>query len=176
MKRKTQTYLTLIVVTVCMLPWPNVAESHVLGWLEWSWIQPEGIKIKTKLDTGAKTSSIDAVDIEKFERDNDSWVRFTIPLARRTDDSDHGKDIIMESPLLRIVKIKDHENEAAARYVVNLTLCIGGQTLTTPVSLANRRRFNYPLLLGRSTLENKALVDPAKTFTASKSCDGELTK
>ena len=141
-----------------------------LGWIEWAWLLPGHIRIKAKLDTGAKTSSVDAVDIEGFERDDEPWVRFRIPLGERRDDSDHGKDVILERPVERRTRVKDHERGSDERYVVNLELCIGGKTFVTPVTLADRSHFNYPLLLGRLALRKRAVVDPARTFTASDSC------
>lgn len=149
----------------------GAVEAHVLGWLEWASLLPGNIRLKTKLDTGAKTSSIDAIEIETFDRDDTTWVRFTLPLARRVDDSDHGKNLLLESPVLRKVKIKNHDGAPDERYVVNLTICLGGQILTIPVSLTDRRHFNYPLLLGRSALKSHAIIDPAKTFTVNESCE-----
>ena len=148
----------------------NAKSATTLGWLEWAWLKPGDIKIKTKLDTGAKTSSIDAVNIEPFEREDKTWVRFTIPLARRPEDSDLKQDITLERRVIRVIKIKDHKRDASTRYVVNMSLCIGGKKMKTAVSLADRKHFNYPLLLGRTALKNGILVDPSKTFTASDSC------
>jgi len=139
-----------------------------LGWIEWSWLEPGAIKIKTKLDTGAKTSSIDALDIEEFERDGKRWVRFRIPLARRTDDSDHGEDLVLERRVRRETMIKDHDSKSSKRYVVKLSMCIGGSRFSTEVNLADRSRFNYPLLLGRSALKHRALVDASRVFTAGE--------
>ena len=147
-----------------------ITQTTTLGWLEWAWLKPGDIKIKTKLDTGAKTSSIDATEIETFERQGKTWVRFTIPLSERPEDSDLKADVAFERPVVRVIKIKDHENAASTRYVVNMSLCVGGKVMKTPVSLANRKNFNYPLLLGRTALKNGILVNSSKTFTASHSC------
>lgn len=161
----------LFALGVLLLPLANAADAHVLGWLEWAALYPGNIKLKTKLDTGAKTSSVDAIEIKAFKRAEVPWVRYTIPLSQRLDDSDHGKDLVLESPVLRKVKIKNHHGAPDERYVVSLTICLGGQILTIPVSLADRRHFNYPLLLGRTALMGHAVVDPGKTFSVNESCD-----
>lgn len=148
------------------------ANPPSLGWLEWSWLEPGHIKIKTKLDTGAKTSSLHAVAIEEFERDGARWVRFRVPLSQRLDDSDHGRDLVVEREVVRETRIKDHVLKSRLRVVVDMKLCIGGKVLETPVTLADRSHFNYPLLLGRSALAKLTLVDPSRIFTASKSCSG----
>jgi len=160
---------TIVVITVAT----SIASSAgkpTLGWIEWGWLQPGHIKIKTKLDTGAKTSSIDAKDIEAFKRDGEDWVRFRIPLADRPDDTNRPRDLHFERKITRKAKIKDHHRKSASRYVVKMRLCIGGRTFSTPMTLADRSRFNYPLLLGRSALKKLAIVNSARTFTASRSC------
>jgi len=159
------------VVAVFLISPPGFAATKQrLGWIEWAWLLPGHIKVKTKLDTGAKTSSIHAVDIEPFERDDEDWVRFRIPLSQRPDDSDHGTDVHVERPVIRETRIKEHERDSVTRYVVEMDMCIGGMTFTTPMTLADRGGFNYPLLLGRSALKGRTVIDPARTFTASESC------
>lgn len=148
------------------------ADSHAgprtLGWLEWSYLLPGPVQLKTKLDTGARTSSIDAVDIMPYEHEGARWVRFRVPLSERPDDSDHGRDLVLERPVAREILIKEHAGDSSTRYVVRLDFCIDGMTFTTPVSLTSRKRFNYPVLLGRIALKRRAIVDPAGKFTADK--------
>ncbi|MFT4564627.1 MAG: hypothetical protein ACI9BW_004396, partial [Gammaproteobacteria bacterium] len=147
------------------------ADSRTLGWLEWAWLEPGAVKIKAKLDTGAKTSSIYAVNIVPFERDGGSWVRFQIPLQKRSKKTGRLEYLSMERNVERVTRIKDHYDEARQRFVVMIKLCLGGATFSTPVTLADRGRFNYPLLLGRLALRGRILVDAEQIFTASHSCD-----
>lgn len=154
----------------CLLPLAAAAEPRVLGWLEWAWLEPGHVRIKSKLDTGARTSSLDARDLELFKRDARQWVRFRIPLASRPDDSDHGEDLVIEKPLVGAVEVKEHEGPGQQRHVVNIDLCLGGYTFTTPVTLVDRRRFNYPLLLGRVALQGRVIVDPAAKFSTRRLC------
>lgn len=166
----TGALIGFVVAIILVSPPALAAKKQQLGWIEWAWLLPGNIKVKTKLDTGAKTSSIDAIDIEPFERDDEEWVRFRIPLSQRPDDSDHGADVRVERPVIRETRIKEHDRDSVSRYVVEMDLCIGGMTFTTPMTLADRGGFNYPLLLGRSALKGRTLIDPAHTFTASDSC------
>ena len=162
------------VVATVLVSQPAFAKPKRFGWIEWAWLQPDNIKVKTKLDTGAKTSSIHAVGIEPFERDGQPWVRFRIPLSQRPDDSDHGADVDVERLVVRETRIKEHERDSITRYVVEMALCIGGMTYTTPMTLADRGGFNYPLLLGRSALKGRMMIDPARTFTSSDSCESAV--
>ncbi|MFT5417899.1 MAG: hypothetical protein ACI915_004244 [Gammaproteobacteria bacterium] len=147
------------------------ADQRTLGWLEWAWLEPGAVKIKTKLDTGAKTSSIYAVNIVPFERDGSPWVRFKIPLDKRSNEIGHLEYLSVERMVERETRIKDHYDESRERFVVLMEMCIGGTTFSTPVTLADRGRFNYPLLLGRLALRGRVVVDAERIFTASHSCD-----
>jgi hypothetical protein len=70
------------------------------------------------------------------------------------------------------VLIKEHEGRPHERLVVNIDLCLGGMTFTTPVTLADRSRFNYPLLVGRIALQGRAAVDPARKYVNRRDCPG----
>ena len=145
------------------------AEPEVLGWLESAYIQPWGIKVRAKLDTGARTSSIHVIDIETYQMNDELWVSFTLPYPRGKNERDQKK-IKVEKPVIRETKIKEHVGDSTSRYVVEIEFCLNGKNYQTLVTLADRSNFHYPLLLGRMTLENNLIVDPGKTFTASKSC------
>jgi hypothetical protein len=164
-------------VFLCLSSPPLGAEARprTFGWLEWAWLEPGHTRIKAKLDTGAKTSSIHAEDVELFERDGEEWVRFKVPLGTRKHAPKSARDIHLERPLVRQVLIKEHEGPAARRHVVNVDLCLGGITFTTPVTLADRSRFLYPLLLGRVALQGRAVIDPAQKYLATRRCPGPRT-
>jgi hypothetical protein len=134
----------------------QVQQLITAGWLESVLLQPENIRMRAKLDTGAKTSSLHAVDIKRLERKGEQWVRF------RT-----GVDEMVEItlPLVRDVKIKDHELKAAVRPVVEMKICLHNQIFMSEFSLIDRSQFNYPILLGRTLLQQGIIVDPSQTFT-----------
>ena len=139
------------------------------GWLEGVLLQPWNIRMRAKLDTGAKTSSLHAVDIQRFTKKGVHWVRF------RT-----GTDSLVkiEMPLIRDVKIKDHKLKAAVRPVVEMTFCLHNQIFTSEFSLIDRSPFNYPILLGRTMLQQGIIVDPSITFTVrstKKKCESLIS-
>ena len=136
----------------------------VFGWLEWTYIEAHHVHLKTKLDSGAKTSSLSAVDVERFKQDGDAWVRFKIPISAADGGTDRPQLIEMESRLEKEVLIKRHGGGPSRRPVVNIGVCLGDQAFVTPVTLTDRSRFNYPLLLGRSALHGRALLDVSQTY------------
>ncbi len=144
-----------------------LAAPEVLGWLEGAYLQPWGVRIRAKLDTGAITSSIHAEKIETFEKDGEQWLRFHFPYGKKEG---YENGFMIERPIGRQSIVKEHIGENAIRYVVELDICVSGDIFTVEVSLADRTKFNYPLILGRRALSERFIVDPGKSFTGSRSC------
>lgn len=150
---------------ILLLPVTELRAEHngdvvVAGWLERITLAPWQFSLRAKLDTGAKTSSIHAEQIERFTRDEQQWLRFKL---HTEDDKAH----IVEAPLARDVSIKRHHTEPVTRPVVKLGFCLNAHFYTTEFTLANRGNYNYPVLLGRRFLEKKVLVDPGSIFKYS---------
>lgn len=141
------------------------ARQTILGWVEYVQVDNLEFRLKAKLDTGATTSSIDARDIELFEKEDEDWVRFKIP-----HPEEEGKLIDMEREVARMVRIIRHNGEDQRRAVIRLTLCIGDFARKEDVSLVDRSEFIYPLLVGRNHMEGRILVDPGATFQQDPDC------
>lgn len=137
------------------------------GWVEEGLIQPENISVKIKLDTGALTSSMDAKDLERFEKDGEKWVRFNVELK----DSNTGKTVStpFERSIVRNVKVRG-AGGAERRPIVLMKICIGNKVYNEQFSLNDRGKMNYPVLIGRNTIEHLGLVDVTKTFTLEPHC------
>lgn len=144
------------------------ADNRVLaGWVEKIILKAGDDAVKAKLDTGAKTSSINALNIKRFEREGDEWVRFTL---KYNNVDDASRSIDMERPVYRNLRIKEHEGENDRRAVVKLDFCFSGQWHTAQFSLVNRSRFVYPVLLGRRFLRKATIIDPLQTFITQPTC------
>ena len=137
------------------------------GWVEEGLIFPEKIAVKFKLDTGALTSSMHAENIDRFEKNGDDWVRFTLEL----EDIDTEKKIEkrLEREVVRDIKVRG-AGGAEKRPVVMMKVCLGDTIYEEQFSLNDRDKMNYPVLVGRRTLENLGLVDSSKTFTVEPDC------
>ncbi|MFP6664285.1 MAG: RimK/LysX family protein [Deltaproteobacteria bacterium] len=134
----------------------------VIGRTEKIRLLPEDIVLEARVDTGASTSSISAIDIEHFKREGKKWVRF------RVVDEKAGVDLLLERPYVRRVRIKNRAAEARGgasidrRSVVRMRVCMDDQAKVIDLNLADRRRFKFPLLLGRAgILDFDAVVDPS---------------
>lgn len=154
----------------------EAAHRQILGWIEWLVLEPAGIRVKAKLDTGANTASLHGENIEPFEHDGEEWVRFDVPIAEvrdveEADDTPAFRGLRIERPVSRDVLIKRHDAKSQRRFVVELPFCINGREHTAEFSLTDRGDFNYPVLLGRRFMAEVIVVDPAETFIAREACD-----
>ena len=70
--------LLIVSISIGMPMLAFAEEKHIAGWIERVSIYPGNIKIKAKLDTGAKISSLNAKNLEQFKRNGDTWVRFEV--------------------------------------------------------------------------------------------------
>ena len=131
----------------------------VTGWVEKVAIPEYNLTLKAKVDSGADSSSLHAVSIHRFTKNNQAWVQF------RTQDG-----IAIQKPVLRIVHIKTKTKGTQAREVVELPICLAGQLTTVPVNLVDRGHFSYPMLIGRSAMEGKFLINPHQKFLTEPKC------
>jgi hypothetical protein len=127
------------------------------GWIERATLYPENVLLKAKLDTGAKTSSINAAQLRITTRKNQKWVQFSLVTYE-------GKTIDIEQPIVRYSTIKRHYGRKQVRPVVRLDFCVGNVRKNAEVSLVDRSGLNYQFLVGRNFLANNILVDSGKTF------------
>lgn len=163
--------LLLAVVVLGLAPSPASAAKvkDVFGYVEWVEVGRHEISLKAKLDTGAATSSLDAQDIRRLVRRStgERSVEFTV------HDPESGESLRLKKPLVRLVRIKQHDGSHQVRPVVALDICLGDHFDRVEVSLIDRSEFLYPVLLGRSALEGRVVVDPELTFTQEPRCDEE---
>lgn len=176
-----RTHCLLFGLLACLLAKPlhaegseSLDEKAILGWIEWVYLQPSGLKSKAKLDTGAKTSSLHARNIQHFEKDGEDWVRFQFSsnprLKKRLYEPGKSKKVVsVEAPLVRHALIKQHKNKSTERPVVLITFSLADQQYQSEFTLTDRGKFNYPILLGRSFLRDVAIVDPGHTFLKTHS-------
>nr|WP_256357572.1 ATP-dependent zinc protease [Halomonas sp. 18071143] len=143
------------------------AEDKVFGWVENAFIEPWGIGVKAKLDSGALTSSLDARDIEIFEKDGEDWVRFRLKLEDQASGETFSDEI--ERPLYREQTVRGAGGRDE-RPVVLMDVCMGDTIYEEQFSLRDREEMIYPLLLGRRTISHLGLLDVRRTFLQSPEC------
>jgi len=137
----------------------SAPEKLIVGEVEYVAIPELDTVFQARIDTGAKASSIHAVDIETFERDGKSWVRFTIKNPCK------NQEFPREMEVSRTARIKQQGEDSERRHSVTLVVTMGDITREVDVNLADRSNFDYALLIGRDFLKGTAVVDVAQQYT-----------
>jgi hypothetical protein len=139
------------------------AEPESIGYLENVRIQPGGIIFRAKIDTGARTSSLDVSDLVEFERDGKRWLHFTAI-------NNAGRSVTLERPVERVAHIKRSGTATQSRYVVKLGICMGRTFAETEVNLNDREGMTYRLLIGRRFLADRFRIDASKKDLTKPEC------
>lgn len=135
----------------------------LLGEAEWLWLDAADRAFRTRIDTGAATSSINAADITRFERNGKDWARFFINYKGKDDRTQ------IEAPLVRHARVRQASaDDLDRRPVVLLSVRVGDQNEKTEFTLTDRSRMKYPVLLGRDFLKDIAVVDVARKYIQPK--------
>jgi len=144
----------------CPPPPPNRTSLLIIGAAEYVDIEPPGLRLKAKMDTGATTSSLDARDIREFERDGEPWVKFNVldPVSK--------EPIEITRPIVRLVRIKGSDDER--RPVVKLHLKLGTIDQFSEFTLSDRSDYLYSVLIGRNVLRDQAVVDVSRRYVTKK--------
>lgn len=139
--------------------------STTLGWREWAGLPTLGVgAIKVKLDTGARTSSLHAFDMERYERDGVSMVRFEIhPHQRSSDDP-----VEVHAEVVDERWVRNSGGGRELRPVIETDVRIGSKTWSIELTLTRRDEMGFRMLLGRQALRRRAVVDPGSSFRAGR--------
>lgn len=140
---------------------------RVVGWIEKGLILPEYTAVKIKVDSGALTSSMHAVNLEEFEHHGKEWVRYDVPV--RDADTDEMVTMHFERPVFRRILVRG-AGGADRRPVVKMSICMGDRVYEEQFSLRDRGDMNYPVLIGRRTIEHVGLIDVSRTFMHKPNC------
>lgn len=145
-----------------------MTDKFIIGALELCDLPSLGIhELQVRVDTGAKTSSLHADNVEKFKHKGKPWVRFDIhPDAYSVDRAVH-----CQAPLHDIRKVKSSNGVSEERYVIKTLLDLGHQSWAIEITLTNRADMNNMMLLGREGMGARLLVDPSLTFLLSASAN-----
>lgn len=115
-----------------------------------------GIKgIPAKVDTGATVSSIWA---SKIHLTKDDKLQFC--LFAKGHDLYTGEVITIDEFKAR--SVRNSTGQETVRYMVTLPTVIRGKRIRVSYTLADRSRNDFPVLIGRRTLNGKFLVDVSK--------------
>lgn len=133
----------------------------ILGSEEWCSFPDIGIPaIKARVDSGAKTSALHAINIAPFIKNENNWVKFDInPIQNNVRTVIH-----CEAPLIAKRIVKSSNGFREQRYVIQTTLQMGSNSWDIEMTLTNRDSMGFRMLLGREAMMGRVIVDPEKDY------------
>lgn len=143
----------------------NQQQLEVLGWREWVSLPGLGIeRIKTKVDTGARTSTLHAFSLTPFVENGKEKISFDMhPLQHNTK-----KIIRCQAEVVDVRWVTDSGGHSEERYVIQTPIVIDRQTWVIEITLTERDTMLFRMLLARNAIRGRFMVDPARSFLKSK--------
>ena len=139
---------------------PIGARLVTLGWRERPALPQLGIeRLKAKLDTGARSSSLHVDTLETFHRDGVLWLRFSLRPGRRQPVI-HAQAQAVDRRM-----VTDTGGRRTERWFIRSEVQLAGLRFGIDINLTDRRHMLFPLLLGRSALDGRFIVDPSLSYT-----------
>ena len=133
----------------------------VLGWREWVSLPELGIdRIKVKVDTGATNSALHAYNLNLISKNGGDWIHFDV-------HPDQNDDSTIKSCMVRLTDRRWVTNSGGTRekrFVIETPIRICNKEWPIILTLCNRDEMGFRMLIGRSAIKGKYMVDPAKSF------------
>lgn len=144
---------------------------QLIGSEEWCSLHKFGIPwIKARIDSGAKTSSLQAQNIKVLLKGGREWVKFEVfPLQEN-----RSIKIPCEAKLIDRRMVKSSSGISEERYVIGATMQVGKENYEIEVTLASRENMEYRMLLGREALNGRFVVNPASSFLHGNVTEAQL--
>jgi hypothetical protein len=132
-----------------------------IGWREWVSLPDLDVDaVKAKIDTGARTSALHAFRMERFEREGEAWVRFELHPIQRS----RAMAVTSEARIIDERSVRSSNGRVDRRYIIKTLLRLGDVAWPIELSLANRDEMGFRMLLGRTALRGRTVIEPGRSF------------
>jgi hypothetical protein len=140
---------------------PTPKEPLKIGWREWVGLPELRVgAIKAKIDTGARTSALHAYHIEPFRKGGALWLRFQLHPMQRSETT----KVSCEARAVDLRAVRNSGGGVERRYIIKTLLRLGDERWPIELALANRDQMGFRMLLGRTALEGRALIEPGRSY------------
>ena len=142
-----------------------MAELITVGWREWVGLpELELTQIKAKVDTGARTSALHAFEITPFTENGAQHVRFHLHPIQKDQETVQ----VCSAPVIDQRTVTDSGGHSEDRWVISTMLSIGKHSWPIEMTLTSRDDMLFRMLLGRSAIKERALVDSSRSYLVGK--------
>lgn len=136
-------------------------EPLKIGWREWVGLPDLRVgAIKAKVDTGARTSALHAYNIAPFRRRGGLWLRFELHPIQRSE----AMKVVCEARAVDERTVRNSGGSEERRYIIRTLLKIGEKSWPIELALANRDQMGFRMLLGRTALGARAVIEPGRSY------------
>ncbi|MGM0770715.1 MAG: ATP-dependent zinc protease [Halobacteriota archaeon] len=143
----------------------HTEHTLMLGWREWIALPDLGLHaIKAKIDTGAKTSALHAFNVEHYTENGIEMVRFRVHPIQ----NDQALQIECAAPLKDRRVVTDSGGHKEMRYVIETDVVVLSCRYPIELTLTDRDTMRFRMLLGRSAMEKRVIVDPSGSYLNGK--------
>ena len=137
----------------------------VFGWREWVALPELNLpQIKAKVDTGARTSAIHAFELRPFIQDGAQYIEFLL----HPRQGDNETVVSCTAPVSDKRVVTDSGGHREERWVIETLLSIGEHSWPIEVTLTSRDNMRFRMLIGRTALRNRALVNSGASYLVGK--------
>lgn len=139
---------------------PRSRPTSTIGWREWVTL-PDlgGVTVKAKIDTGARTSSLHAARLTVSGPPGEQTVRFLLHPEQRSS----ANSVWVEAPVLEQREVRSSNGQVQRRPTIRTRIRLGDVETTVDLTLADRGRMGFRMLLGRTALRRHFLIDPGRS-------------
>jgi hypothetical protein len=150
------------------MPGKSQKKTTTFGWREWVCLPELGIEcIKAKVDTGARTSALHAFEVRQFDIDGRQRLEFKMHPRQR----DNETVVVCQADVVDERVVRDSGGHSEKRWVIETPVTIGGESWPIEMTLTARDDMLFRMLLGRTAIRNRAVVDPARSYLVGKEPD-----
>jgi hypothetical protein len=148
-------------------------EQIKLGWREWVVLPELNLPpLKAKIDTAARTSCLHAFSIEPFTKNQADWVRFGMHPHQKNSVT----EVLCEAKVIDKRVVTDSGGHKEERYVISTLLELGAVRWPIEITLTNRDTMRFRMLLGRTAMKKKIIVNPSVSYLLGRPAEGIYTE